>query len=340
VALSAIALRVDFDNNAVRIVDLSAGTVARCIETQHCASLRLATGAAAICTSRPTVANTVATSTTRDNLAFRRHGNGFARARRATQWVPRGLVFFAANASTPGSLVTLTEWSHRSDIESRNERVTLLGVCRVPGYANGSSTDARFNRLRNGCARAMLSWLTASTTRSDALPRMGRDDLCRDGSAGMVDGPIDSAMFNNPDVAVDAQGICSSATREITDSSVHNGQVRTLAVRRASYADVPNERSFLCSGRARRVADGTVIYLRTQRRYPGPYHRIRVITCPVSTEGRSPVAGDSWLRFTPSVEPRRHHGVTTARALQHLAVVDREWSVAITTIGGSKELVG
>jgi DNA-binding beta-propeller fold protein YncE len=163
----------------------------------------------------------------------------------------------------------------------------IAGLPGNPGYANGSGADARFNRPY-GLAPFGNDVIVVDQA-NHALRRVTLEGVVTTfagtGGPGMVDGPIESAMFSwLQDVASDAQGnlfVSDGDNHRIR--VIHNGQVRTLAgTGEASYADGPGTSARFFGQEGLDVTpDGTSVYVADGNGgEPGPYHRIRLISVP------------------------------------------------------------
>jgi hypothetical protein len=284
----------DFDNAAIRVIDLDGGTVGtRYQNAAFCRPFGLAVGGPdELYVGTDCGPKTAGIPTHTDGAIWRLalSGTGAPELMLEVNGRARGIVYLGPNSTHAQGSLVFSDWNGHTvnlfDIATRSV-APLAGLSGTPGYANGSGTAARFNRPYG--IVVLAGDLVVADWTNHALRRVTLDGsvttLAGTGNPGMVDGPVDSAMFSYPeDVAADAQGnlyVSDKGNQRIR--VVHNGEVRTLAgTGQASYADGPGATAAFFGQEGLDVsADGTSVYVADgDNGASAPYHRIRLVTVP------------------------------------------------------------
>jgi hypothetical protein len=202
----------------------------------------------------------------------------------------RGILFMAADVEHPsGQLVFSDQNGHTIralDLATSGESV-LAGMPGYSGFADGTGSAARFD-WPYGLAELDGDVIVADKE-NHALRRVTLGGVVTtivgDDCPGLVDGPVASARFNQPqDVATDAQGNIYVADRGNQRIRVlHAGQVRTLAGGdEATFVDGTGSsaRFFGMEGFDLSESEPALVIADGSGGEELPFHRIRLLTIP------------------------------------------------------------
>ncbi|MBN1608710.1 MAG: hypothetical protein JW940_18930 [Polyangiaceae bacterium] len=287
----------DFDNGAIRVVDMNAETVNTLYETpdySFCRPFGLALASA----ETLFVGTDCGPNTTgdiplhADGTIWRLDTQGGSPPEPVLEagGRPRGLLHVAPDSNHPEGQLVYSDLTGAIvqvlDLDSGAVRL-LGGLSGYPGFADGGGSAARFNRPYG---MALLDGdVIVADNANHALRRVTLDGVVTTfagtGCPGLVDGPLAQAMFNAPqDVAADAQG-----NLFVTDGGngrirvIHDGTVSTLAGGpEKTWVDGTGAEARFFGQEGLDVSpDGASVYVADGNGgEPDPYNRIRLLTVP------------------------------------------------------------
>jgi hypothetical protein len=287
----------DYDNAAVRAVDLAQGNVTTLYQNAtFCQPFGIvAGGAGELLVETDCGRNTQDYAQPRDGTVWRlgtQAGQAAPEIILEPNGRPRGLLYVPPDPEhTKGRLVFSDVTNHTLGVlDLETQTLSLLaGSTGNAGYVDGVGDQARFSR-----PYGLALWegdIVVCDYANRVLRRVGWDgtvtSLAGTGQQGLVDGPVESALFGNPqDVAADAAGnlfVSDEGSHRIR--VIRQGVVRTLAGSRwdPGYQDGAGAEARFYGQEGLDVAsDGRTVYVADGNGGDGSafYHHIRVITVP------------------------------------------------------------